>query len=204
MRPAPGIQRRNFLARALAAVAGVWAGGKGVPRAEAGFNDAPYYGEIRMFAGNFAPLGWAFCDGQLLSIDDNSALYSLLGTYYGGDGQTTFALPDLRSRAPVHVGPATSLGQPGGQEYVSLSQAEMPAHSHALYGTTNLAEINDPMGRVPARNPLGWPHYNSGIDAAFAPDALTPAGFSIQHNNMMPSLTVSFIICIDGVYPQRP
>ena len=203
MSTAPGIQRRGFLGRAFAALAGVWLGGKSVAPAEAGPGDTPFYGEIRMFAGDFAPLGWAFCDGQLLSIDDNSALYSLLGTYYGGDGQTTFGLPDLRSRAPVHVGLTTALGQAGGEENVVLTTSQMPAHSHALNGSSTPGEANDPTGRVPARNPLGWPHYGSNIDTSLAAGALTLAGSSLPHNNMMPSLCINFIICTDGVYPSR-
>jgi microcystin-dependent protein len=195
-----GIRRRHFLARALGLLGGSWLGGRMTARDAAAQTDAPYLGEIRMFAGDFEPLGWKFCDGQLLDINLNDALFSLIGTTYGGDGQTTFALPDLRGRAPVHVG-AIALGEPGGQETVTLLAQQMPAHSHTLVGSSSMADANDPSGRVPARNPLGWPHYGSSADTSFAANALAVSGSFAPHNNMMPSLCVHFIICVEGVYP---
>ena len=204
MTSAPAIQRRHFLARALALLSGAWLGLRGATRAEADTqSDQPYLAEIRMFAGDFAPHGWAFCDGQLLDVEIHNALFSLIGTTFGGDGQTTFALPDLRGRAPVHAG-ATVLGQVGGQEVVVLTPAQMPLHSHTLLGSSAPAQTNDPSGRVPARNPLGWPHYSSNIDTSFAADAVTLSGSSTPHDNMMPSLCIHFIICLDGVFPSRP
>jgi microcystin-dependent protein len=202
----PVIRRRHFLARAVGfLVGGAWLGGKiagGDAEAATAQTDLPYLGEIRMFAGSFEPVGWKFCNGQLLAITSYDSFFNLIGTTYGGDGQVTFALPDLRGRAPVHVGTTTLLGQTGGQEAVTLVSTQIPSHSHALLGSSATAEINDPSGRVPARNPFGWPHYKSTIDTSLASDALSTSGSSAPHNNMMPSLCINFIICVEGgVYP---
>jgi microcystin-dependent protein len=196
---APRVARRDFLGRVLAAVAGgAWL--DGLRRAEAaatGPYDMPYLGEIRMFAGNFEPWGWRFCDGRLLAIADYDLLFQLIGTTYGGDGQDTFALPDLRGRAPVHVS-TTQLGEPGGQESVTLAPAQSPYHSHALQGSSSFGIASGPGGRVSARNALGAPHYHSNVDTYFATTTLTVNGASQPHNNMMPSLGLNFIICIEG------
>ena len=201
MTTSPGIRRRHFLARMLGFLAGgAWMASKPAAR-DAQASDTPYLGEIRMFAGDFAPLGWKFCNGELLPIADHDALFSLIGTTYGGDGQVTFALPDLRGRAPVHVGPTVLQGQAGGQETVTLLISQMPAHNHALMGSSAMAAINDTRDQVPARNPLGWPHYSAGIDTTLAANAVTVSGGSLPHDNVMPSLGIHFIIAIEGVWP---
>lgn len=203
MKTSSAIQRRHFLARMLGFITGsAWLGSKAGVR-DAAAQDLPYLGEIRMFAGDFAPQNWALCDGQLLSIAQYDALFSLIGTTYGGDGQVTFALPDLRGRAPVHIGPANQLGVSAGQETVTLQSAQIPAHSHALMGSSGVGDADNPSGRVPARNAVGAPHYHGGMDTTLASNALTLSGSSMPHNNMMPSLCVNFIICLEGVFPSQ-
>ena len=195
--------RRRLLARLLGAFAGgAWLGGANKARAATTQqDDAPYLGEIRMFAGYYEPYGWRFCDGRLLAVAEYDALFQLIGTTYGGDGQVMFALPDLRGRAPVHVW-STQLGEAGGQETVTLAPAQSPVHSHALQGSSVLGDTSDPSGRVPARNGMGAPHYNSSVNTYFASNTLIPAGASAPHDNMMPSLCINFIICIEsGVVP---
>jgi len=200
---APPLPRRHFLARWLGALAGgAWLGG--AIKAEAATTqqaDAPYLGEIRMFAGDFEPYGWRFCDGRLLAVADYDPLFQLIGTTYGGDGQSTFALPDLRGRAPIHVW-STPLAEAGGQEMVTLAPAQSPLHSHGLQGSSALGVASGPGGRVPARNALGAPHYGSSVNTYFASNTLIAAGASVPHDNMMPSLCINFIICIEGgVFP---
>lgn len=162
----------------------------------------PYLGEIRMFAGNFAPEGWMFCDGQLLSIAENDALFSLLGITYGGDGQQTFALPDLRGRAPMHVSPQFPLGQSGGAERVTLVSAQLPQHSHSFLSSTNRPDSPQPGGGVPATSPLETygedrplRNYNS--------EKVGLAGNSQPHENMQPYACISFIIAIYGIFPPQ-
>ena len=166
----------------------------------------PFVGEIRMFGGNFAPRGWAFCNGQLLSISQNTALFSLLGTTYGGDGRTTFALPDLRGRMPLHwgAGPNLSnrpLGQKSGAEKVKLIAAEMPAHTHALRGSAAASNTGSPAGALPASGGA----YNTAWDGTTVLDAAGAgsAGGGGAHGNMPPFLAVSFIIALEGIYPSR-
>lgn len=167
----------------------------------------PFVGEIRMFAGNFAPRGWAFCDGQLLAVSQNDALFSLLGTIYGGDGRTTFGLPDLRGRIPIHAGhgPGLSnrrLGAKAGSENVTLTVNQMPSHTHPMQATTNPASRTSPEGALPARSGLdafrvlGTPSQN------LAP-SITNTGGSRSHTNLMPYLCVHFIIALFGIYPSR-
>lgn len=166
----------------------------------------PYVGEIRLFAGNFAPQGWAFCDGQLLAIASNDALFSLLGTTYGGDGRTTFALPDLRGRVPLHMGagPGRSprtLGAKGGQESVTLTAAQLPVHSHPLRGTAD-ADNTSPPGRSLAE--AGEDIYARGdADTPLSPQAIQNAGDSQPHTNMQPFLGIYYIIALVGIYPSR-
>jgi microcystin-dependent protein len=171
---------------------------------------SPFLAEIRMFAGNFAPKGWAFCNGQLLAISQNTALFSLLGTSYGGDGRSTFALPNLQGATPLMAGQGNGLtlrdlGETGGQSNVTLLQTEMPIHTHAVGGTTNVG------GQLPANNVWSKPSQR-GIDAyqtdagtnpALSPNALSSAGGGQPHNNLMPYLVVSFIIALQGIYPSR-
>lgn len=206
MSHAPGtLERRDFLGRALAALSGVWlARGLASRKADAApMQDLPYVGEIRMFAGNFAPVGWAFCNGSLLPISENETLFQIIGTTYGGDGQTTFALPDLRSRAPVHVGTSWVLGQSGGVENVTLTANQIPAHGHPAAAYSLPGDASDPAGRVPARNAAGTPHYDGAIDTMLAAGALQGAGGSQPHTNMQPYVGINFIISLFGVFPAQ-
>ena len=169
----------------------------------------PFVAEIRIFPFNFAPKGWAWCDGQLLPISQNTALFSLLGTTYGGDGKSTFALPDLQGRAPMHPGqgPGLSLhdlGEMGGSESVTLLQSEMPAHSHALrVFQSEPADRLGPAGGSLCRSNNGQAWGPPNNLAAFAPQAIAPAGGDQAHNNLMPYLTFYFCIALQGVYPAR-
>lgn len=168
----------------------------------------PFVAEIRIFPFNFAPKGWAWCDGQLLPLSQNTALFSLLGTTYGGDGKSNFALPDLEGRAPMHPGqgPGLSLhdlGETGGSETVTLLESEIPAHAHAV-----AASEGDGLERVPTAQMLatgiGISLYNApGALAMLAPEALAPAGGDQPHNNMQPYLTFYFNIALQGVFPPR-
>jgi microcystin-dependent protein len=167
----------------------------------------PYIGEIRMFAGNFAPLGWEVCQGQLLPIADNEALFAILGTTYGGDGQTTFALPDLRGRIPIHQGTGQSayvIGQSGGQESVALTTQQMPAHSHQVSCGKGGGNKTSPSAAYWATDPGGsTAAYSSTANAAMAPAAVTSAGGGVSHDNMQPFLCVSFIISLFGIFPSQ-
>lgn len=163
----------------------------------------PYIGEIRMFAGNFAPNGWMFCDGQLVPISENDALFILLGTTYGGDGQETFALPDLRGRVPVHMGNSFVLGQAAGVESVTLTQQQIPIHTHPLLCAAS--------GGTPNSNPAGgyWGPTDQTEYSTAAPTVQMGnpaiisgiAGGSQPHNNFMPYLCIEFIISLFGVFP---
>lgn len=169
----------------------------------------PYVGEIRMFGGNFAPAGWAFCDGQLMSIAQNDTLFNLIGTTFGGDGQQTFGLPDLRGRLPVHqgtdsTGQAWTIGQLSGAEEVALTAAEMPAHSHFAMGSSDQASSSDPTGAVLATLSAAGTQSAYGTRSptgALDPSSVTFAGGSQPHSNLMPYACVSFIISLFGVYP---
>ena len=159
----------------------------------------PYVGEIRLFAGNFAPSGWMFCQGQLLPISENEPLFNLIGTTYGGDGESTFALPDLQSRVPIHQGNGFILAETGGAEQVTLTTQQIPAHSHALAASTATASSRSAVGGVPAALPaeVAW-----SSAAADEPMSLTSAaGGSQPHDNMQPYLGLSFIISLFGIYP---
>ncbi len=169
----------------------------------------PFVAEIRIFPFNFAPKGWAFCNGQPLPISQNTALFSLLGTTYGGDGQSTFALPDLQGRAPMHPGqgPGLSLqllGESSGSETETLLQSEMPAHSHALSTFNDVGEDRIPgPTEAMARSTGGSLYAAAGALVSLAPGALPPAGGSLPHNNLMPYLTLNFNIALQGVFPPR-
>lgn len=168
----------------------------------------PFVGEIRMFAGNFAPRGWAFCDGQLIAVSQNDALFSLLSTTYGGDGRTTFALPDMRGRVPLHQGsgPGLSprrLGSKGGTEDVTITSNQMASHSHSLNANTEDATAAQPMGAVVAKG-VGVSFYKAaGQNESMAYSAVTNTGGTQSHVNLMPTLCVNFIIALYGVYPSR-
>ena len=170
----------------------------------------PFVAEIRIFAFNFAPKGWAFCDGQILPLSQNTALFSLLGTTYGGDGKSTFALPNLQGSAPMHPGqgPGLSLhdlGEQGGSETVTLLQSEMPAHNHALDAAVNPALTKLPGPTVTIARARGSNAYLSTgvVSAQMADVAITPAGGDQPHNNLMPYLTLNFNIALQGVFPPR-
>lgn len=169
----------------------------------------PFVGEIRMFAGNFAPRGWAFCDGQLLAVSQNDALFSLLGTIYGGDGRTTFGLPDLRGRIPIHAGhgPGLSerrLGAKSGSEKETLTVNQMPSHTHTMHASTQLAVDDIPTGRVLAQG-RGNRIYrdNASFLSSMNSQAVTSVGGSRSHTNEMPYLCIHFIIALFGIYPSR-
>ncbi|WP_350334596.1 phage tail protein [Coralliovum pocilloporae] len=168
----------------------------------------PFVGEIRMFAGNFAPRGWAFCDGQLLATSQNDALFSLLGTIYGGDGRTTFGLPDMRGRIPLHqgTGPGLSprrLGSRSGSETETLTTNQLASHSHDLNANTAQATDTAPQGKILAQG-VGVNFYNpSDPNVSMAPSAITQTGGSQRHTNLMPTLCVNFIIALFGIYPSR-
>ena len=160
----------------------------------------PYIGEIRMFAGNFAPSGWMFCEGQLLPISDNQTLYNLIGTTYGGDGQSTFALPDLRGRIPLHQGNTFILAETGGAEEVTLTINQTPAHSHPFLATTDNAAGTNPQGSLPAKPVASI--YNAGSNPVnMAAQIISPVGGSQPHTNFQPYLCVDFIISLFGLYP---
>ena len=161
----------------------------------------PYVGEIRMFAGNFAPAGWMFCAGQLLPISENETLFNLIGTTYGGDGQNTFGLPDLRGRVPLHFGNGFVLAETGGVEEVTLTSAQMAAHTHPLLGSIGLATDTGPTGKVPAQT-TSFDFYQSNPPSApMAATSISSVGGSQPHNNMQPYLCVSFIISLYGIFP---
>lgn len=160
----------------------------------------PYVGEIRMFGGNFAPAGWMFCDGQLLAISENETLFQLIGTTYGGDGESTFALPDLRGRLPLHQGNGFILAETGGVEEVTLTVNQIPPHGHAPMGSSGAGTSNMPAGRVWATTPM--PAYlAAGPTQPMATGLIGTGGGSQPHENRMPYLCVSFIISLFGIFP---
>lgn len=167
----------------------------------------PFIGQIVGFGGNFAPRGWAFCNGQLLSIAQSTALFSILGTTYGGNGQTTFGLPDLRGRVPVHwgQGPGLSpytLGQVSGTETVTLISTQMPVHNHALLASNEDAGAKNPTGQVLATTTTSA-YVATPIDTTMNPASIGAAGGSQPHNNLQPYLAISFIIALEGFFPSR-
>lgn len=174
----------------------------------------PFTAEIRIFAGNFAPRGWAFCNGQLLPIAQNTALFSLIGTTYGGDGRTTTALPNLKGRAPMHPGrgpglTSRRLGQRGGTEMISLSEAQMPSHTHTANGVDASqfgggATTGDPENASPGGVAAGSAYRSDASSAVTMADAsLQNTGGSQPHNNLQPFITLNFIIALVGLYPSR-
>jgi microcystin-dependent protein len=161
----------------------------------------PYVGEIRIFAGNFAPQGWAFCDGSLVPISENDTLFNLIGTTYGGDGQETFALPNLSSRVPVHRSAQLPQGQMGGVEEVTLTIPQMPNHNHPFFATTSLGNQPTPGNNTTAQSgTIQW-YTEDNANAPLAPQALTPTGGNQPHDNMHPFLAMTYIISLYGIYP---
>jgi microcystin-dependent protein len=166
----------------------------------------PYVGEIRMFAGNFAPAGWMFCEGQLLPISEFDTLFNLIGTTYGGDGQSTFALPDLRGRLPIHQGGGFTLAENGGVEQVTLSVPQIPAHSHPYLATTNPDNTGSPQGALVGQlTSGGLVKLFSSVapSAAMSPNSIGSTGGSQPHDNFQPYLCISFIISLFGVFPSQ-
>jgi microcystin-dependent protein len=165
----------------------------------------PYLGEVRMFGGNFAPSGWALCDGSLLPIQRYTALFSILGTTYGGDGKTTFGLPNLQGSAPMHWGDGPgltprSIGEAGGSTTVTLSQPQIPQHNHAVAASGSTADQTSPQGNVPAGAQVYAP---PPLAAQLATSSIQPAGGGQPHNNMQPYQAVTFIIALQGIFPSR-
>jgi microcystin-dependent protein len=171
-----------------------------------------FVGEIRMFGGSFAPVGWSFCNGQTLAITQNEALFSLIGTAYGGDGRTTFALPDLRGRLPIHYGTGPDLtaryiGDQPGYETVTLSTENLPAHSHAFYANDVSADNVALRGKLLAKTVEGDNFYSpgeEGKDVELVGGSIAQTGGNEGHYNLMPYLCINFIIAMQGAYPQRP
>lgn len=163
----------------------------------------PYVGEIRMFAGNFAPVGWMFCEGQMLPISENDTLFNLIGTTYGGDGESTFGLPDLRGRLPLHMGNGYTLGESGGVEEVTLTPSTTPQHTHQMLAMTK-ASVKLPEGALLGGNPDSS-ILNFGLDglAPGSPTLVTPAGGGQAHSNFQPYLCLNFIISLFGIYPSQ-
>lgn len=167
----------------------------------------PFVGEIRMFAGNFAPAGWAFCNGALIAIDQNPTLFQLIGTTYGGDGVNTFALPNLQSRVPVHVGPGFALGQSGGTESVTLTVSQIPAHSHVptCFSQTP-GNQNSPQNAVWGVSSTGGAYVSAATASPTLPmstDACGSSGGSQPHDNMVPFLVINFILSLFGIFPSQ-
>jgi microcystin-dependent protein len=171
----------------------------------------PFVAEIRILPFNFAPIGWAFCDGQLMAISQNTALFALLGVTYGGDGKSTFALPDMQGNVPLHIGgsqpgpglTSRALGERSGVESVTLLVSEMPVHTHTLQASSTVATKPTPAGNAFGRVTGATPYASGSPDTNFAFQALPPAGGGLPHNNMMPYLTLNFCIALQGVFPPR-
>jgi microcystin-dependent protein len=163
----------------------------------------PYVGEIRMFAGNFAPAGWMFCEGQLLPISENETLFQLIGTTYGGDGESTFALPDLRGRVPLHQGTGFILAETGGAEEITLTVNQIAAHSHPILASMDLGSATDPTNAVLAQSRVaGVDLYIEDNPAQnMAPTSVSSVGGSQPHTNFQPYLCVNFIISLFGIFP---
>jgi len=167
----------------------------------------PYVGEIRMFAGNFAPAGWMFCDGTQLAISENETLFQLIGTTYGGDGQSTFDLPDLRGRTPVHQGtdPGTGtnfiVGESGGVESVTLTTQQIPQHNHAFMATTAIGTQANPGGNLLSNSQGPQPYIQENPDGNLNAQAVQPTGGSQPHDNLQPYLGINFIISLFGIFP---
>lgn len=163
----------------------------------------PWLGEIRWVAFNYPPKNWAFCNGQLLLIQQNQALFSLLGTTFGGNGSTNFALPDMRGRAPIHVSSTYTLGSKGGEESHSLTLQEMPIHTHSLKADPREGSAIDPTNNYPAKSSGGGSAYGSSATASMASGAVASTGNSQPHENMKPYSTLNCIIALSGIYPSQ-
>ncbi|HEX8833153.1 MAG TPA: tail fiber protein [Abditibacteriaceae bacterium] len=168
----------------------------------------PYVGEIRMFAGNFPPNGWMFCEGQPLPISENEVLFQLIGTTYGGDGQETFNVPNLASRVPIHMGTGPDgttyqMGEMAGTEQETLTSQQIPVHNHLFTGAAGNGTQPGPGGNVMATSTVIQPYYQEDASSPFASNALTPAGGSQPHENTQPFLCINFIISLFGIFPSQ-
>jgi len=163
----------------------------------------PYVGEIRMFAGNFAPAGWMFCEGQLLPISEYETLFNLIGTTYGGDGQSTFALPDLRGRIPLHFGNGFTLAETGGAETITLTVSQIPAHTHPFIASNATGDQVNASGNLPASSFNVTPYINDVPTGNMSAAAISAVGGSQPHNNFQPYLCVDFIISLFGIFPSQ-
>lgn len=169
----------------------------------------PFVAEIRMMPFNFAPIGWAFCDGQLLPISQNTALFSLIGTYYGGNGKSTFGLPNMQGSAPMSHGDGPGLssrfaGETGGVESITLIMSEIPAHNHVVRTVNDSADTNISAGNAMARSAGASVYGTVGANVLLGSSALAPAGGGLPHNNMQPYLTLNFCIALQGIFPPHP
>ena len=163
---------------------------------------SPFIGEIRMFGGNFAPAGWMFCEGQLLPISENATLFNLIGTTYGGDGQSTFALPDLRGRLPLHVGPGFTLAQNGGVEQVTLTVPQIPAHNHPMLATKDIPTQSNPANNLTGQAAAKF-YRNGNPSVTLNPGMVGLTGGSQPHSNFQPYLCIDFIISLFGIFPSQ-
>jgi microcystin-dependent protein len=163
----------------------------------------PFMGEIKIISWNYAPKGWAFCNGQFLPINQNQALFSILGTTFGGNGQTTFALPDFRGRVPIHVGDGFTLGQAVGEEFHTVKMSEMPAHNHfaAASNKADNTNVNTPNGNFPANSSVS--PYRQTANSTLAPQSVSNLGGSQPHENRQPFTVLNFIIALQGIFPSR-
>lgn len=161
----------------------------------------PYVGEVRMFAGNFAPAGWMFCEGQLLPISEYETLFNLIGTTYGGDGQSTFALPDLRGRLPIHQGGGFILAETGGAEEITLTVSQIPSHSHPLLASADQGTVPNPQSNVLSATLTATPYISLTSNISLSPQAISAVGGSQPHTNFQPYLCVNFIISLFGIFP---
>lgn len=204
--PKAALPRRRFLGRMLALLVGAalpWRPRRSEAEVQ-GF--APYLGEIKLFACNFAPDNWALCAGQLLPINQNQALFSILGTQYGGNGQTSFALPDLRGCVAIHQGQGPglsqySVGQRSGEESHTLQLSELAAHTHVARASSAVGGSVSPSGQVPARNAAQIPQYGASANTVMAAGAISSVGGSQPHGNMQPFLTLNYCIALQGTFP---
>ena len=204
--PRPPLPRRRFLSTLAATLGGAALLGRARPARAAALASDPFVGELMLFAGNFAPNGWFFCDGSLLDIGLYDVLFSVIGTTYGGDGVNTFGLPDLRGRIPIHMGtgPGRStrtIGERAGGEQVTLLQAHLPAHGHSALCTTSAGTSDTPTGLLPARDGAGTLTWGAATPVALAASHIGPAGGNQPHNNLMPYLTLNWCIAWSGIYP---
>ena len=208
LEPSIELPRRNFLAKIGAAFVGMALLARPRPAHAATMDADPWIGEIALVPYTFPPRGWAFCNGQILSIAQNTALFTLLGTTFGGDGQTTFALPDLRGRVPISAGQAPgldnyALGQVGGVESVTLVTNEIPSHTHTAVADAGNGTSDAPAAHLPARNVAGVPEYGINANASLSSQAIAPTGGGQPHTNLQPYLTMNYIIALVGIYPTQ-